>query len=76
MLKRIGAIDEFVIQPISEGRNLRCVLAISGWIEDVKLLKSIPYLYFQFCFAISYRMKKLFVLKQLSFLLFNARYCH
>ncbi|KAM3719193.1 putative membrane protein [Dirofilaria immitis] len=34
MRKRIGAIEEFVIQPISEGRSLHCVLAVSGWIED------------------------------------------
>ncbi|OZC11268.1 hypothetical protein X798_01684 [Onchocerca flexuosa] len=34
MKKRVGAIEEFVIQPISEGRSLHCVLAISGWIED------------------------------------------
>ncbi|VDK67481.1 unnamed protein product [Litomosoides sigmodontis] len=34
MRKRVGAIEEFVIQPISEGRSLHCVLAISGWIED------------------------------------------
>uniref|UniRef100_A0A0R3RQC3 DUF726 domain-containing protein n=1 Tax=Elaeophora elaphi TaxID=1147741 RepID=A0A0R3RQC3_9BILA len=34
MQKRVGAIEEFVIQPISEGRSLHCVLAISGWIED------------------------------------------
>lgn len=37
MRKRVGAIEEFVIQPISEGRSLHCVLAISGWIEDVSL---------------------------------------
>lgn len=37
MQKRVGAIEEFVIQPISEGRSLHCVLAISGWIEDVNL---------------------------------------
>lgn len=34
MRKRVGAIEEFVIQPISEGQSLHCVLAISGWIED------------------------------------------
>lgn len=37
MKKRVGAIEEFVIQPISEGRSLHCVLAVSGWIEDVNL---------------------------------------
>uniref|UniRef100_A0A915PH89 JAB1/MPN/MOV34 metalloenzyme domain-containing protein n=1 Tax=Setaria digitata TaxID=48799 RepID=A0A915PH89_9BILA len=35
MRKRVGAIEEFLIQPISEGRSLHCVLAVSGWIEDV-----------------------------------------
>lgn len=35
MQKRVGAIEEFVIQPLSEGRSLHCVLAISGWIEEV-----------------------------------------
>uniref|UniRef100_A0A183EYZ7 Mitoguardin 1 n=1 Tax=Gongylonema pulchrum TaxID=637853 RepID=A0A183EYZ7_9BILA len=35
MQKRVGAIEEFVIQPLAEGRSLHCVLAISGWIEDV-----------------------------------------
>ncbi|VDN44761.1 unnamed protein product, partial [Gongylonema pulchrum] len=34
MQKRVGAIEEFVIQPLAEGRSLHCVLAISGWIED------------------------------------------
>ncbi|VDM95076.1 unnamed protein product [Thelazia callipaeda] len=34
MKKRIGAVEEFVIQPISEGQSLHCVLAISGWIND------------------------------------------
>ncbi|EFO24887.2 hypothetical protein LOAG_03591 [Loa loa] len=34
MRKRVGAIEEFVIQPVSEGQSLHCILAVSGWIED------------------------------------------
>ncbi|KAF8361813.1 hypothetical protein PRIPAC_88736 [Pristionchus pacificus] len=33
MNKRVGAIEEFSIETLSEGTSLRCVLAISGWID-------------------------------------------
>ncbi|GMS86580.1 hypothetical protein PENTCL1PPCAC_8755, partial [Pristionchus entomophagus] len=33
MNKRVGAIEEFSIETLSEGTGLRCVLAISGWID-------------------------------------------
>lgn len=35
MNKRVGAIDEFVIESLTEGSSLHCVLTVSGWIEDV-----------------------------------------
>ncbi|VDN60213.1 unnamed protein product, partial [Dracunculus medinensis] len=34
MNKRVGAIDEFVIESLTEGSSLHCVLTVSGWIED------------------------------------------
>lgn len=34
MKKRVGAIEEFTIQTLDDGRSLHCVLAVSGWIED------------------------------------------
>lgn len=33
MKKRVGAIEEFSIVPLSEETSLNCVLAISGWID-------------------------------------------
>jgi hypothetical protein len=36
MKKRVGAIEEFVIERLTEEENqgLHCVLCVSGWIED------------------------------------------
>lgn len=34
MNKRVGAIEEFAIEPLSEGNSLHCVLVISGWIDE------------------------------------------
>uniref|UniRef100_A0A914VLQ6 Transmembrane and coiled-coil domain-containing protein 4 n=1 Tax=Plectus sambesii TaxID=2011161 RepID=A0A914VLQ6_9BILA len=36
MKKRVGAIEEFTIETLSDGSSLHCVLAVSGWIEDQK----------------------------------------
>ncbi|GMR39240.1 hypothetical protein PMAYCL1PPCAC_09435, partial [Pristionchus mayeri] len=33
MNKRVGAIEEFSIETLTGGHSLRCVLAISGWID-------------------------------------------
>lgn len=35
MKKRIGAIEEFTIETLTEGQSLHCVLVVSGWIEHV-----------------------------------------
>ncbi|GMT16283.1 hypothetical protein PFISCL1PPCAC_7580 [Pristionchus fissidentatus] len=33
MNKRVGATEEFSVETLSDGTSLRCVLAISGWID-------------------------------------------
>lgn len=35
MNKRVGAIEEFSIETLSDGHSLHCVIAVSGWIDDV-----------------------------------------
>ena len=35
MNKRVGAIEEFAIETLTEGQSLHCVLVVSGWIEHV-----------------------------------------
>ena len=36
MKKRVGEVEEFVIERLTEeeGQGLHCVLCVSGWIED------------------------------------------
>ncbi|VDM81091.1 unnamed protein product, partial [Strongylus vulgaris] len=34
MNKRVGAIDEFAIETLSDGLSLHCALVVSGWIEE------------------------------------------
>ncbi|WKX92939.1 hypothetical protein Q1695_010734 [Nippostrongylus brasiliensis] len=34
MNKRVGAIEEFAVEPLSEGLSLHCALVVSGWIEE------------------------------------------
>jgi hypothetical protein len=34
MHKRVGAIDEFQIEKLSEGYSLHCALVVSGWIKE------------------------------------------
>ncbi|CAD5209695.1 unnamed protein product [Bursaphelenchus okinawaensis] len=34
MKKRVGAIDEFVVESLTEERSLSCVLCVSGWIDE------------------------------------------
>uniref|UniRef100_A0A915DH25 Transmembrane and coiled-coil domain-containing protein 4 n=1 Tax=Ditylenchus dipsaci TaxID=166011 RepID=A0A915DH25_9BILA len=36
MKKRVGAIEEFVVEPLTDNKtpSLHCVLCVSGWIED------------------------------------------
>uniref|UniRef100_A0A1I7SIX4 Zgc:101566 n=1 Tax=Bursaphelenchus xylophilus TaxID=6326 RepID=A0A1I7SIX4_BURXY len=34
MKKRVGAIDEFVVESLTEDRSLHCVLCVSGWIDE------------------------------------------
>ncbi|CAD6199748.1 unnamed protein product [Caenorhabditis auriculariae] len=34
MKKRVGAIEEFAIETLSEGTDLHCTLVVSGWVED------------------------------------------
>ncbi|KAI6179275.1 hypothetical protein M3Y98_00592800 [Aphelenchoides besseyi] len=34
MSKRVGAIEEFVIEDLSDGESLHCVLCVSGWIDE------------------------------------------
>ncbi|KHJ99549.1 hypothetical protein OESDEN_00452 [Oesophagostomum dentatum] len=34
MSKRVGAIEEFVVETLSEGQSLHCALVVSGWIEQ------------------------------------------
>uniref|UniRef100_A0A0M3IIZ9 Transmembrane and coiled-coil domain-containing protein 4 n=1 Tax=Ascaris lumbricoides TaxID=6252 RepID=A0A0M3IIZ9_ASCLU len=35
MNKRVGEIEEFSIEVLSEGSSLRCVLVVSGWIDEL-----------------------------------------
>ncbi len=32
MKKRVGSIEEFEFEPLSEGRQLHVTIAISGWL--------------------------------------------
>uniref|UniRef100_A0A0N5AQH0 Transmembrane and coiled-coil domain-containing protein 4 n=1 Tax=Syphacia muris TaxID=451379 RepID=A0A0N5AQH0_9BILA len=34
MEKRVGAVEEFVIETLTEGQSLHCVLVVSGWIDS------------------------------------------
>ncbi|EYC43993.1 hypothetical protein Y032_0475g2132 [Ancylostoma ceylanicum] len=34
MSKRVGAIEEFAVETLSDGRSLHCALVVSGWIEE------------------------------------------
>lgn len=34
MSKRVGAINEFQIERLSEGQSLHCALCVSGWIKE------------------------------------------
>ncbi|XGW10592.1 hypothetical protein V3C99_012245 [Haemonchus contortus] len=34
MNKRVGAIEEFSVETLSEGSSLHCALVVSGWIEE------------------------------------------
>ncbi|KAI6234131.1 hypothetical protein M3Y99_00847700 [Aphelenchoides fujianensis] len=34
MNKRVGAIEEFVVEDLKEGDSLHCVLCVSGWIDE------------------------------------------
>ncbi|KAK0395711.1 hypothetical protein QR680_001395 [Steinernema hermaphroditum] len=34
MNKRVGAIEEFVVEPLTEGHSLHCILCVSGWIDE------------------------------------------
>uniref|UniRef100_A0A1I7Y4Q8 DUF726 domain-containing protein n=1 Tax=Steinernema glaseri TaxID=37863 RepID=A0A1I7Y4Q8_9BILA len=34
MNKRVGEIEEFAVEPLTEGHSLHCVLCVSGWIEE------------------------------------------
>ncbi|KAK6736201.1 hypothetical protein RB195_019088 [Necator americanus] len=34
MSKRVGAIEEFAVETLSEGQSLHCALVVSGWIEE------------------------------------------
>ncbi|VDK71398.1 unnamed protein product, partial [Cylicostephanus goldi] len=34
MNKRVGAIEEFAIESLSEGLSLHCALVVSGWIDE------------------------------------------
>ncbi|KAK6043806.1 hypothetical protein COOONC_18689 [Cooperia oncophora] len=34
MNKRVGAIEEFSVETLSEGLSLHCALVVSGWIEE------------------------------------------
>ena len=33
MNKRVGAIEEFSVEALSEGTSLHCALVVSGWID-------------------------------------------
>ncbi|RCN38116.1 hypothetical protein ANCCAN_15954 [Ancylostoma caninum] len=34
MSKRVGAIEEFAVETLSDGLSLHCALVVSGWIEE------------------------------------------
>ena len=34
MKKRVGGLDEFEFEPLTEGRSLHVTIAVSGWIND------------------------------------------
>lgn len=34
MKKRVGAIDEFVVESLTEEQSLHCVLCVSGWVDE------------------------------------------
>ncbi|KAK5981761.1 hypothetical protein GCK32_016813, partial [Trichostrongylus colubriformis] len=34
MSKRVGAIEEFSVETLSDGMSLHCALVVSGWIEE------------------------------------------
>lgn len=34
MQKRVGAIEEFLIEPLTEGKSLTVAVAVCGWISD------------------------------------------
>ena len=34
MKKRVGGIEEFEFEPLSEGRQLHITIALSGWLTD------------------------------------------
>lgn len=34
MKKRVGGIEEFVFEPLTEGRQLHITIAISGWLNE------------------------------------------
>ena len=34
MNKRVGAVEEFVVEDLSEESSLHCVLCVSGWIDE------------------------------------------
>ncbi|KAK0408685.1 hypothetical protein QR680_004098 [Steinernema hermaphroditum] len=34
MNKRVGVVEEFKVEPLTEGHSLHCVLCVSGWIDE------------------------------------------
>ena len=34
MKKRVGAIEEFTVENLTEGNSLNCTLVVSGWIDS------------------------------------------
>ena len=34
MQKRVGSLDEFAIETLTDGQSLHCTLAVSGWIDQ------------------------------------------
>ena len=34
MSRRVGGIEEFAFEPLSEGEQLHLTIAISGWLEE------------------------------------------
>ena len=47
MKRRVGGIEEFAIETLSEGTSLRCVLAVSGWIDKDVVRSHYPILHHQ-----------------------------